>query len=93
MASGAAQYVDRVKTHLMSYDRDLNLDRVDLLNLAHEKTGQPRIYIVLALSLIAFIAITAICGLAFVSNLFAFYPLYQSFKSLRAPSPVTMRTG
>lgn len=79
----AQVYIDKVKRHLTTYDRDLQLDRYDLLNTAHEKTGQPRIYIVLALALIALILTAATFGLAFLSNLFAFYPLYSSFKALR----------
>jgi len=83
----AAVYLDKAKTHLLAYDRDLALDKYDLLNTAHEKTGQPRIYIVLAATTILLIITTAIFGLPFLSNLIAFYPLYQSFKALRTPSP------
>jgi hypothetical protein len=83
----AAQYIDKVKTHLAAYDRDLALDRWDVLNTASEKTGQPRIYLVLGAVAISFILISSVLGLSFVSNLFAFYPLYNSFKALRSPSP------
>ena len=82
----AAQYLDRVKGHLAAYDRDLALDRYDLLNSAHEKTGQPRIYLVLGALSVTFILVSAVLGLAFVSNLFAFYPVYSSFKALRSAS-------
>ena len=83
----AAYYVDKVKGHLATYDRELSLDRYELLNTAHEKTGQPRIYLVLGAVGVTLILVSAVLGLAFVSNLFAFYPLYNSFKALRSGSP------
>ena len=83
----AAQYFDTVKGHLATYDREWSLDRIDLLNTAHEKTGQPRIYILLGAVAIGFILISATLGLGFVSNVFAFYPLYQSFKAIRSQNP------
>ena len=83
----AQYYVEKVKGHLATYDRELALDRFDLLNTAHEKTGQPRIYIVLGAALLSLILVSAVLGLHFVSNLFAFYPVYNSFKALRSPSP------
>ena len=83
----ATQYIDAVKGHLSTYDREWSLDKVDLLNTAHEKTGQPRIYILLGAIAIGFILISATLGLSFVSNVFAFYPLYQSFKALRTQNP------
>jgi len=81
----AQVYVDKVKTHLATYDRELQLDRYDLLNTAHEKTGQPRIYFVLGATLGGLILLASLFGLAFLSNAFAFYPLYSSFKALRTP--------
>jgi len=82
----AAQYLETFKGHLANCDRDLGLDQIDLLNTAHEKTGQPRIYVVLAAATVAFILVSAVLGLAFVSNLAAFWPVYQSFKALRTKS-------
>ena len=81
----AAMYVDKVRSHLATYDRDLQLDRYDILNTAHEKTGQPRIYFVLGVTLLGLVSLAAIFGLAFLANAFAFYPLYSSFKALRTP--------
>ena len=77
--------MDKVKTHLATYDRELQLDRYDLLNTAHEKTGQPRIYFVLAVTLLGLVLLASLFGLAFLANAFAFYPLYSSFKALRSP--------
>jgi len=76
-----------VKQGLSSLDADFKLHQYDLLNTAQEKTGQPRIYIVLAVVILSFILITAVFGLSFISNLFGFYPLYASFRSLRNPQP------
>jgi len=81
----AKVYLDKVQTHLATYDHDLQLDRYDLLNTAYEKTGQPRIYFVLGVTLIGLISLAALFGLAFLANAFAFYPLYSSFKALRTP--------
>ena len=81
----AAVYLDKVKTHLATYDRELQLDRYDLLNTAYEKTGQPRIYFVLAATLLGLVLLASVFGLAFLANAFAFYPLYSSFKALRTP--------
>jgi len=80
-----SHWVDRVKTHLDKYDTELNLHQIDLLNQAHAKTGQKRIYLVLGAVALIITASAAIFGLAFLSNLVAFYPLYQSFKALRTP--------
>ena len=80
----ANAFLNNFKGSLAAYDKDLELDRYDLLNTAHEKTGQPRIYIVLGVVAVAFILVSATLGLAFVSNVFAFYPLYQSFKAIRS---------
>ena len=89
MAS-AGQYVEAVRGHLLTYDRELQLDKYEVLNMAHEKSGgQPRIYFVIGAALIAAIAVTAVTGLAFVANVVAFWPVYSSFKSLRSASPST----
>jgi len=53
--------------------------------LAHEKTKFPRIYIALGAAFLAFTIIVQLVGLSFVSNVFAFGPVYLSFKALRSP--------
>jgi len=83
----AAVYVERAKGALHALDEDFNLKQWELLNQASQKTGQPRIYLVVGTVLLLFTLTTAVFGLSFISNLFGFYPLYNSFKALRSPSP------
>lgn len=68
---------------LMKYERDLELDRYPLINAAHDKIKQPRIYICIGVSLLLAALIIQLLGLSFISNLFAFVPIYASFKALR----------
>jgi len=85
--SAAQVYVDRAKNALHSLDVDLNLKQYELLTKAEQKTGQPRSYLLLGTFIVLFVLITALFGVSFISNLFAFYPLYSSFKALRSPLP------
>jgi len=77
-------FVDRMKESLLKCEEEWKLDQYHMLNVAHEKSKQPRIYIVLAgAALLALICIRLL-GLSFISNLTAFGPIYQSFKALRS---------
>lgn len=82
--SGANVFVDRVKQSLAKYERDLQLDTYPLLNTVHEKTKQPRIYVVIAVGALVATVLIQLLGLSFISNLFAFVPIYASFKALRS---------
>lgn len=85
MAAQLQVFVDRVKESLQKYEKQLELDTYPLLNQAHDVTKQPRIYIVLALSILAGLIVIQLLGLSFISNLFGFVPIYASFKALRSP--------
>lgn len=77
MAEQAKIFADKLKESLLKYDRELQLDQYQVLNVAHEKTQQPRIFVVLAVGLIAALIIVQLLGLSFISNLFAFIPICQ----------------
>lgn len=77
-------FIDRLKNHLLVYDKELQLDQYPPLNLAHEKTNLPRIYFVIGAAFLAVSIVIQIFGLSFVSNVVAFGPIYQSFKALRS---------
>jgi len=74
-----------VKVKLLAYDRELKLEQYPALNVAHEKTKLPRIYILLGAAALALLIVIQIFGLSFISNVFAFGPIYWSFKALRSP--------
>ena len=80
----ASIFVERVKEALHKYEKQLELDKYPLLNQAHTATKQPRIYIVLGVAVVAALIAIRVLGLSFISNLFAFIPIYASFKALRS---------
>jgi len=80
----ASIFVERVKEALHKYEKQLELDKYPLLNQAHTATKQPRIYIVMGVAIVAALIAIRVLGLSFISNLFAFIPIYASFKALRS---------
>jgi len=76
-------FMQRVREALQKYEKSLQLDQYPLLTMAHEKTKQPRIYIALAVATLLGLILIRVLGLSFISNLFAFVPIYASFKALR----------
>jgi receptor expression-enhancing protein 5/6 len=76
---------DKIKNDLLAYEHDWQLDQYNILNIAHEKTKQPRIFCLIGIITIAILLLIQIFGLSFVSNLFAFVPIYESYKALRSP--------
>jgi hypothetical protein len=80
----ASMFLSRVQEALFKYEEKLKLDQYPLLNTAHEATKQPRIYLVLGAGLLTALVLIQLLGLSFISNLFAFVPIYASFKALRS---------
>ena len=70
----AQDILHRVNESLRKYEKQLELDQYPILNVAHEKTHQPRIYIALAGAFIVSTIIIQLLGLSFISNCFAFVP-------------------
>lgn len=94
--------VESLNKQLFQYEKDLKLDSVPLLNTvclppayyrhssavqAHQKTGQPRIYILLGGLLVAFLLVVRIFGMNFVSNIIGLSPCWKAFKALRSSDP------
>jgi receptor expression-enhancing protein 5/6 len=70
---------------LLSIDRDYKLGEIDFLKNLSQKTGYAPIHCACGAALLAFMLIIQLLGLSFISNCFAFYPIYQSFKALKTP--------
>ncbi len=81
----ASVFVSRINEALAKYEEKLQLDQYALLNKAHEATKQQRIHLVLGVGLLVALVVIQLLGLSFISNLFAFVPIYASFKALRSP--------
>jgi len=81
----ASVFLSRVQEALEKYEERMRLNEYPILNHAHEATKQPRIYILLAAVAVAALVLIQLLGLSFISNLFAFIPIYASFKALRSP--------
>jgi len=81
------EIIKRGLAMLDKYEHELGLQNVDVLNKLHLQSGQKRIHLVVGGVLITLIGLVSLFGMAFLSNIVAFYPLYNSFKALRTPEP------
>lgn len=76
-------FVDNIKKLPLQWEKELGLEKIEFLQTASAKTGQPPIYIFMAAVGLTFLIIVQLFGLAFVSNLCGFVPIYASFKALQ----------
>lgn len=58
----ANEQLEQLKIRLNMYETQYKLDQIPLLNLAHEKTKLPRIYIALGGAFIVALLVVAILG-------------------------------
>ncbi len=70
---------------LLDFDRAHNLGDIEALKFLSSKTGWKPVYCGLAGAILAVLIVIQLVGLSFISNLFGFYPIYQSFKALKSP--------
>jgi Flp pilus assembly protein TadB len=87
--SAVQVFKDKLDTSLLQLEKTLQLEKYpavdNVLNQASQKSGQPRMYFVVAAIALAALLVVQLLGLSFISNLFAFIPIYASFKALRTP--------
>jgi len=78
----AAQQSAQDSNHLR-HASQIQLDDVDFLNFLERKTGWPKLYIAIAIIVIAWVIIVALFGVQVFCSFIAFaYPAYMTYKTL-----------
>jgi receptor expression-enhancing protein 5/6 len=79
-------FLSNLNDRLLHFDKEWRLEQFSILNKFNQITHQPRIYFLCALGCFTSLITIQILGLSFISNLFAFIPIYSSFKAMRSGS-------